>query len=110
MKIFITGGEGLLGSALSFEMVKEHKVICGCHSGHIGIRNDNFSYAAIDITRIDSLGFIGDASPEVIIHAAALTDLEFCERNPAAARRVNVKGTENVIRVAKKCGAKLVYF
>ncbi len=109
MKIFITGGEGLLGSALSFELVGEHRVICGCHSGCIEIKNDNFSREAFDITKADSLKVLDRISPDVIIHAAALTDLELCERNPVAAHEVNVAGTGNVVKAAKKCGAKLVY-
>ena len=109
MKIFITGGSGLLGSALSFELIKKHKVINGYHSNRIDIKNNNFSSVPIDITKIGSLKVIEKISPDVIIHAASLTDLEFCEKNPKLAHEVNVKGTENVLSVAKKCGAKIVY-
>lgn len=109
MKIFITGGGGLLGSALSFELIKKHKVILGYHFNRIDIKNTNFSFEQIDITKIESLKLIKKISPDVIIHAAALTDLEFCEKNPKLAHEVNVKGTKNVSNIAKKCGAKIVY-
>lgn len=108
MKIFITGGSGLLGSALSFELIKK-RLISGYHSSRIIIKDNNFSSVSIDITNIDSFKVIEKMSPDVIIHTAALTDLEFCEKNPELAYEVNVKGTENVISVAEKCSAKLVY-
>ncbi|MEM3556247.1 MAG: SDR family oxidoreductase [Candidatus Micrarchaeia archaeon] len=109
MKIFITGGNGLLGSALSLGLVKEHKVVCGCHASYIKIKNDNFSSEIFDITREDMLEVVVRASPDVIIHAAAITDLELCERDPTMAYKVNVAGTENILKAARKCGAKLVY-
>lgn len=46
----------------------------------------------IDLTKpfnLKSLGFI----PDVIIHAAALTDLALCEREPALAKRVNTEAS-----------------
>lgn len=109
MKIFITGGSGLLGCALAFELVKEHEVISGYHHNFIGIRDNNFSSVIIDICDISSLKIIENTSPDVIIHAAALTDLEFCEKNPEIAYKINVIGTKNILKVAEKCNAKIVY-
>ena len=109
MKKLITGGSGLLGSALSLKMIKKYKVINCYHTNHIDIKNRNFTSIKIDITSTDSVKIIEKISPDAIIHAAALTDLEFCEKNPKMAYKVNVRGTENVLKVAKKCRAKIVY-
>ena len=106
--ILITGGAGLLGSALCFEMIKKYKVICCYHSNRIEIKDKNFSSLKVDITK-GSLREIEKASPDIIIHTAALTGLEFCEKNPELVHYVNVNGTENILKVAKKCDAKLVY-
>ena len=109
MKIFITGGSGLLGCALAFELIKKNEIISGYHHNYIDIKNNNFSSVNIDICDINSLKDIENRSPDAIIHTASLTDLEFCEKNPEIAYKINVEGTENILRIAKDCTAKLVY-
>jgi len=52
---------------------------------------------------------IADLAPEAIIHAASLTDVDACERDPAEAFRVNAQGTHRVADAAAKVGARLVY-
>ena len=108
MDVLITGGNGLLGGALCFELIKKYRIICCYRSSRIDIANENFSFLKADITT-GSLKEIEQASPDIIVHAAALTDLEFCEKNPELAYEVNVNGTKKILEVAKKCGAKLVY-
>jgi dTDP-4-dehydrorhamnose reductase len=47
--------------------------------------------------------------PEWIVLTAAFTDVDGSERDPDAAFAVNSTGTENVARLAKQFGAKLLY-
>jgi len=47
-----------------------------------------------------------DASPSLVLHAAAWTDVDGAEMDPEKARRVNVDGTRNVVAL----GAPVVYF
>ena len=47
--------------------------------------------------------------PSIVLHLAALTDLEYCEKNQADTWRVNALGTENIALLAKKYDAILVY-
>jgi dTDP-4-dehydrorhamnose reductase len=109
LKIFITGGSGLLGCALAFELVKKHEVIIGYHHNYIEIKNDRYSSTNIDICNINSLRIIERVSPDVVIHTAALTDLEFCEKNPEIAYKINVEGTKNILQTVKDCNTKLVF-
>lgn len=90
-------------------MAKEFYVVNGYHSRKLIFDNPNYSNLKIDITQADTLKKIKKDNPQVIIHAAALTDLEFCEKNPEIAYNVNVKGTKNIFDVAKKCNTKLIY-
>jgi dTDP-4-dehydrorhamnose reductase len=83
-------------------------VICCHRSTGIELASKNFKHLRLNITT-GSLGQIERASPDIIIHAAALTNLEFCEKNPELAYDVNVNGTRNILKAAEKCGAKLVY-
>jgi len=96
MRIAVTGSKGQLGTALQAELL-----------GH--------DLQLIDLPEHDitQLGAVRDLvcsfGPEVLIHAAALTDVEGCERDPEAAYRLNVLGTRNVAVAAQECVAALVY-
>ncbi|VVB67230.1 RmlD substrate binding domain protein [uncultured archaeon] len=48
-------------------------------------------------------------SPEIVIHSAALTDVDRCEREKDLAYRVNVEGTRALAQAAEKAGSFLIY-
>lgn len=52
---------------------------------------------------------LGEISPRLIIHAAAATNVDSCERDRAEAYRINAVGTWNVARAAERAGAQMVY-
>jgi len=47
--------------------------------------------------------------PEVVIHSAALTDVDLCEREKKLAYRTNVEGTRALAQAAEKTGSFLIY-
>jgi dTDP-4-dehydrorhamnose reductase len=47
--------------------------------------------------------------PDVVVHTAALGDVDACERQPNDAYRVNVQGTEAIAKAALEVSAKLIY-
>lgn len=47
--------------------------------------------------------------PDVVIHAAAYTDVDGCETNPHVANRVNADGTAHIARAAAKIQAAMLY-
>jgi dTDP-4-dehydrorhamnose reductase len=50
-----------------------------------------------------------DAQPEIIIHLAALTDVDYCEKNRDDAFRTNTIGTKNVVLACQRINSTLVY-
>jgi len=96
MRIAITGHKGQLGTALQQELVREEL---------LGV-----DLPEHDITDPCSIiETIVDFRPDVVIHGAAMTDVDGCERNPDLAFRVNVLGTQNIALACGRCGAVLVH-
>jgi dTDP-4-dehydrorhamnose reductase len=94
MRIFITGAKGQLGHELQRVLV-----------GHDLVLAD---LPEFDICRDESAEHILSAVPEVVIHAAAYTDVEGAEREVEKAMQVNGEGTGRVARAAAKLGARLL--
>ena len=97
MRVLITGAAGLFGHGLVRVFAEHHDVT-------------PLTRAGADITDASAVrAFIGAACPDVVIHAAAIPDLDVCEEHPAEAHRVNVEGTRNVIEAARSAGSAVVY-
>jgi len=96
MRIAITGSDGQLGTTLQEVFAAEPLLPL-----------DLPCYDITDLRALlDSLERFG---PDVIIHAAAMTDVDGCERDPQAAYRANVLGTRNVAVAAQRAACPLVY-
>lgn len=95
MRILITGADGQLGHELQRTL--------SCYDLVLGI------YPTFDLLKPEIESFVTDACPNVVIHAAAYTNVEQAEQEPDVARSVNADGTERVARAASKIGARLIY-
>lgn len=111
MKILVTGATGMLGYDLCKVLSESHDVIGlsrGRQTMHGGLLGPDLVRA--DITDRKGLtDIIVKHRPDVVIHSAAIADVDFCELNPDIAFKVNSEGTENVADAAKKAGSYLLY-
>ncbi len=107
-KILIIGSSGMLGIDLWQELRGKYDVI-GADLVHGQRSTVNRSYK-VDITdRKDTIDVISKIKPDVVIHTAAYTDVDGCERDPKKAYKVNSNGTRNVALACRKAAALLVY-
>ena len=91
--ILVTGGSGLLGRCL------------GGLDGVVALGRD-----ALDITDAASIGrAIERYRPGAIVNAAAMTDVDGCERDPEGARRANVEGPRLLAEACRASGVRLVH-
>ncbi len=107
MRIFITGGSGLLGSKVAeIALERGYEV----YSGYNSHKPEFGEPIKFDLANPDSVvKAIDDVKPDVIIHSAALTDVDKCEVEKELAYKINVEGTKVVAEMAKKLGAFMVY-
>jgi dTDP-4-dehydrorhamnose reductase len=96
MRIAYTGSKGLLGRALEKELGAEELLGLDLPEHDI---TDPFAIVQT-IT-----GF----RPDVVVHGAAMTDVDGCERNPELAFRINALGTQNVALACQRSDAAMVH-
>ena len=107
MKIFITGGSGLFGSKVAeIAQARGDEVFSG-YAHNLPEYGRAVKFDLLDEKTISEL--VGKIEPEVIIHSAALTDVDRCEREQELAYKINVDGTRAIATAAEKAGSFLIY-
>ena len=96
MKIAITGSEGQLGGAVQRVLSAEHELI-------------PLTVFDFDITDRANIARLADLTPNLVIHCAAMTNVDGAAREPAEAFRVNALGTQNIALACQRCDAALLY-
>lgn len=105
MRFLVTGALGQLGGHLVDELDGHavHEVL-GVDRPGAGGR------AGVDLAdRRGVIELFESWRPEVVVHAAAFTDVDGCETDPDAAWRNNVEATESVAAGARAVGAHVVH-
>jgi dTDP-4-dehydrorhamnose reductase len=106
-RILVTGGSGFLGRYVT-EALKERYTVLGTYHSQTQVR-DTCELIRLDLTEADTVQeAFTTFHPDVVVHTAALSDVDACERHPDAAHRVNIQGTEAVARGAVAVGARLI--
>jgi dTDP-4-dehydrorhamnose reductase len=95
VKIFITGQQGQLGQALMSSL-----------EGHELSGGDLPDWDMTDLQQVEQI--LADFRPDVVVHCAALTNVDHCARHPEEAVRVNGVGTYNIAAACRAVGATLV--
>lgn len=106
-RILVVGGTGLVGNALVRAWLGRGAHVVGatyhCHPSPF--------FRALDMQDargVDAL--VDEVRPSLVAVPAANPYVDYCELHPEETRRVNVDGTLNVARAAKRHGARVVFF
>ncbi|MFC2149960.1 dTDP-4-dehydrorhamnose reductase [Calditrichota bacterium] len=110
MKILITGANGLLGQKLQTVLTGEiYDLYCTDLQDSSVLQQDSPYYKLNLIDKSSTTDLIESLSPDIIIHTAAMTDVDGCELNKEDCWKINVGTTENIVNVAVKTESKLIF-
>jgi len=107
MRVLITGGSGLLGSKLAEIAVNRGYEVISGYVDHPPPIGEGLKLDLADPEEVRRR--IVASEPDLVFHAAALTDVDRCEVERDLAMKINVRGTELVRDAARVFGAFIVY-
>lgn len=97
MKILVTGADGMLGKDLRAVLSRDPDVLYVNRSG-------------MDVTDLDRVrDMMSRYKPVVVVHTAAMTDVDGCETAPWDAFRSNAVGAQNVALACMEVDSALLY-
>ncbi len=97
-RLVITGAAGLLGSNLMADFSGLELPVSGMDRSVCDLTD------AAATTRV-----VEELEPSCIIHAAALTQVDWCESHPQETWNTNVEASRTLAQVARRIGARMVY-
>jgi len=107
-KILVTGGSGFIGGHIIQLANKKYKVSATYHNNVI--KQKNIQTYQIDLSQNKNLNPLLDKiKPTVVIHTAAISNLDDCEKDHKLAQRINVEATDTIANWSKKNNAKFIF-
>ena len=113
MKILVTGANGLLGQTIIRLLLEKQYEVIATGKGEDRVdanSSPGYIYKDIDITDgpvVERL--IMEHRPSIIVHAAAMTQVDQCELNKQDCYNINVTATRFIIDAAKAVNARLIF-
>lgn len=113
MKILITGANGLLGQKLVdlYSSMPQYEVLAtGKGECRFSVEADNINYAELDITNRQKVKAVFESfHPNVLIHTAAMTNVDDCETDRKGCWQLNTKAVEYLISASEKINCHFVH-
>ena len=110
--IVVTGSNGFIGSNLVEYLLRktDYRVI-GFSKGECRLRSQsNYTYFDIDLTNeIAITELFTQLKPEIIVHCAAISQVDVCEKDPELCKKVNVDATQFLVTESNKVTAQFIF-
>lgn len=107
MKFLITGSTGLVGSQLVKDLVKSGHLVYSCYNNSKPYHGTPIHLDLANHSKI--VETVATIRPDVVIHLAAITNVDLCEKEKELALNINSKATEVLSKQAAKNGSFFVY-
>jgi len=113
MKVLITGANGLLGQHLIKVLLDKNYQVIATSRGESRLPfhpSDNYSYHEMDVANaLETFSVMSLEKPDVVVHAAAMTNVDDCELRPQQCERINVQGTSQVLTDAETFSSHFIF-
>lgn len=112
MKILITGSNGLLGQKLVHQLSADNEVelVATARGENRLEQREGYRYRSLDITNAAEVAeVIGEEKPAVIIHTAAMTNVDICESDKAGCDALNVDAVGFIVEACEANDVHLVH-
>lgn len=110
--ILTTGSNGLLGQKLTERLLQSNpfKLIATAKGANRYPVKTGYQYAALDITNpAEMQAVLWQYKPDIIIHTAAITQVDVCQSEPENCHEVNVLAVKNLASLCKANHIHLIY-
>ncbi|MEQ9031322.1 MAG: NAD-dependent epimerase/dehydratase family protein, partial [Aggregatilineales bacterium] len=103
--IFITGGAGFIGSALTGQLIEKNKVVIYDNLTRNSLKDKSYSnHPNLNLIEGDVLDYEATAramkGANIIVHCAAIAGIDTVIKSPVTTMRVNMVGSANVLEAA----------
>jgi len=112
MRILLTGASGFLGGVFCRELAREHEITGLCQTRQVrlpGVRTLRLDLARDGAEARALAGLLDAERFDAVVHAAALSSPNQCQREPELSRRVNVQATTLLAGLCAERGLPLAF-
>lgn len=111
-KVLLTGSNGLLGQKLIDLYLQQNEIelIATSNGKNRHPVQSGYNYATMDITNFEEVNFIlNEYKPNCIIHCAAMTNVDACEKEKEECKKINIDAVENIALQCENRGIHLIH-
>ena len=115
IKVAITGLNGVIGNVLASELSKDSQIIDLFHTAKYSGKTNLYKYIKLDLLKKNEISKVLDkANPEIIVHLAAITHIDKCEKDKKNGKkgkvwRTNVDGTGEIAKFCAKNNIPMIF-
>ncbi len=110
--ILVTGSNGLLGQKLTDKLYNhpELRLFATSKGENRHPKNGEFEYHSLDITNEEDVKEVFKSlKPDIVIHTAAMTNVDLCEKEQEMCQKLNVEAVQFIVNSCKENNCYLVH-
>ncbi len=110
MRILVTGSNGLLGQKLVDLISSGNDYLIATAKSSLVVDLSKGEFHLLDVTDVSTLEkVVAQTQPDVIIHTAAMTQVDHCETEQEKCWLNNVEAVENLVKACEKFSVRLIH-